>query len=156
MQDLLKLKKIRITLWVVGELVLLLVVFGLGMAVGDHRSLFASRFGENYYHNFLGMGDGFGGRMEMGHFNTHGVAGTVIDVTSSTISVKNFRGSEESVAILPETIVSENDNTVSSTVITVGNDVIVVGQPDNQGEIRARFIRLFTSSSSMPLPPSSQ
>ena len=155
MQDFLKSKKIRAALWIVGGIAVFLAIFGLGIAVGSHRALFASRFGENYYHNFL-RPQGFpGGGMGMGDFNTHGVAGEVIDIASSSISVKDSRGNEESIDILPETIISRDDNAISPAAIMVGNGVIVVGHPNDEGRIEARFIRVFASSSA-PVPPSGQ
>lgn len=146
MKQLFTSKKLIIILWIVGGLILLLVAFGLGMAVGTRRADFYSRFGENYERNFsLARG-----------FNAHGVAGEVIDTSTSTISVKDFNGSEESVSILPDTIVSKGDQIVSSTAIMAGNGVIVIGHPDDEGQIEARFIRLFPSSSSLPAFPAPQ
>jgi hypothetical protein len=132
--------KPRIILWILGELILLLAVFGLGMKVGSRRAFFASRYGENYSNNFFFMK----------RFNTHGVVGEVIDRSSSTIAVKDFHGVEAAVDIFPDTIVSENENTVSAAVIMVGNSVIVIGHPNAAGRIEARFIRVFASSSSLP------
>ena len=130
-------------LWGIGGAVALLLVFGLGVVIGSHRSFFASRFEENYYHNFLGERE----------FNTHGVAGKVIDVSTTTIAVKDAHGSEASVDITPETIVSKNNGAISSSAIVAGNTVIVIGHPMDDGNIEAGFIRVFSSSSFVPPPP---
>lgn len=130
---------------ILGSLIALLLAFGLGVVVGSSRAIFAFRFGQNYYSNFLGG--------SMRHFDTHGVAGEVIDVSTSTLSVKNIDGDETAVGILPDTFITANGSKISSTAIIVGNGVIIIGHPDEQGRIDARIIRVFQSTSSLPLPP---
>lgn len=149
MKDIITSPKIKATLGVIGALILLLLMFGAGNAIGYRRALFASRWGENYYRNFPG---GFMGPMGMGvgPFNMHGVAGEVIDVSSSTISVKDLSGTEQSVALLPDTDVRGPEVRFGSGGITVGSWVTVIGAPNGQGQIQARFIRVFASSSSFP------
>lgn len=131
-----------------GAIIVLLLVFGLGVTIGSRRALFAGRFGENYYHNFYGPQGG------PPPFNQHGVAGEVIDLSSSTISVKDFDGDEHSVAVFPGTSIREGGTTVTLHAVRLGDMVTVIGAPNGSGQIEARFIRVFTSSSlSAPMLP---
>lgn len=153
MKDLLQSSKLRAILWIIGAVIILFLAFGLGIAVGHRQTLFAGRFEENYYRNFYGppMGGPPGGPV----FNQHGVAGEVIDLSSSTISVKDFDGDEHSVMVLPDTVIREGNNTVTLGEIRVNDMITVIGAPNASGQIEARFIRVFAaSSSSAPsLPP---
>jgi hypothetical protein len=144
MKDPLQSPKLRAILVILGAVIVLLVVFALGTAVGYHRALFASRFGENYYNNFYG---GPPGRMS---FSMHGVAGEVIDLGSSTISVKDQDGDEQSVEISSTTVIRKEDSTVTLDQVDIGDMITVIGGPNATGQIEARFIRIFPASSSMP------
>ncbi len=145
-------KKIKIVLSVLGGLVVVFLSFGAGMAVGYWRGIFASRFGENYMMNFRGRGG-------MGMFpggppplNQYGMEGTVIGVnpSSSIIDVEGPSGDEGSVAVAKNTVIREKDRTIPLDAIAPGNIIVVIGDPDGQGQVLARFIRVFTSTSSIP------
>ena len=139
----------RAVLIILGAIVLLFVVFGVGIAVGYYHAIFASRFGENYYHNFYGGAPTSG----LAPMNEHGIVGTVIDVSSSSISVKDQGDNEQSVAILGDTVIREVNNTITINDIMPGDQVTVIGEPNTEGQIQARFIRVFDASSSLPQPP---
>lgn len=149
MKDLLRSSPLKAILWILGAIIVLLLVFGLGIAIGSHRALFAGRFEENYYRNFYGPQGG------PPPFNQHGVAGEVIDLSSSTITVKDTDGDEHSVVILSDTSIREGNATIALGAIVPGNLVTVIGAPNAEGQVEARFIRVFASSSSSApaLPP---
>jgi hypothetical protein len=155
MKDLLQSQKIRAILWILGGVIALLFVFGLGAAVGYRRAVFASRWGENYYHNFYGasprgLSGNMGGMMRP-PFNMHGVAGEVLDVSSSTMSVKDPLGNEESVVVSDDTVIQGAGGAMPFGSVKVGEWVTVIGSPNELGQVQARFIRVFTSSSSLPV-----
>ncbi len=145
-------KKMRIILSLIGGLVVVMLSFGAGMAVGYWRGIFASRFGENYLMNFRGRGG-------MGMFpggapplNQYGMEGTVIGVnpSSSIIDIEEPSGDEGSVAVTKNTVIREKDRTIPLGAIVPGNIVVAIGDPDGKGQILARFIRVFESTSSVP------
>jgi hypothetical protein len=140
----------KTALWIIGIIVVLLLVFGFGVVVGYKRAIFASQFGENYYHNFYGGFRGVPmGMMGGAPIDVHGVTGSVIDVMSSTISVKDSMGNEDSVAISPQTAIREMSDYISIQNIDVGDGITVIGEPNNSGQIQARFIRIFEPSSTI-------
>lgn len=141
MQDFLKSNKTRAALFTIGSLALLLLVFGFGVSVGSRHSLFETRFGTNFYRNFGPE-----------RFNTHGVAGEVLEVGTSTLAIKDLRGGVAAVDILPDTLISEDNTAASSTSIIAGDRVIIIGHPTEEGRIQARFIRVFVSSTTLPMP----
>lgn len=154
MKDFLQSSKIKATLWIVGGAIILLLVFGLGIAVGYRKAVFASRWGESYYHNFYGgvPSGPMGGPESMMRppVNMHGVAGEVLDVSTSTISVQDPVGNEQSVVVSTSTSIRTPDGANSLADITVGEWITVIGSPNAEGQIDARFIRVFEASSSLP------
>ena len=138
---------------------IVLLAFGGGMTVGYQRGIFASRFGENYYSNFHGGDAALGGMPIMPGgapvMNQHGTAGKVIDVntSSSRITVTDVDGDEESIVIDANTAIKKMDQTISLGEITPDDQVVVIGEPNGSGQILARFIRIFSGSSSLPQTP---
>lgn len=148
MSKFLESKRIRIVIWVLASLIVLLVVFGLGITIGYDRASFASRFDENYYHNFIpGAGPAAMNQAPMGE---HGITGAVIDVSTSTISVEDQNNNEHSITVASGTVIRETNNTIQITDIKTGDQIVVIGEPNPQGQVLARFIRVFTTSSSIP------
>jgi hypothetical protein len=145
MKKFLQSAKVRAILIIIGGVIVLLVVFAFGASVGYHRGLFADRFGENYFRNFYGDP---AGKMSL---TMHGVAGNVIDVSSATIAVEAADGDEQSVLVLPTTVIREQDDTITVGNMAVGDMITVIGDPTTEGQIEARFIRVFPVSSSMPM-----
>ena len=147
MKELLQSAKIKAILWILGGVIVLLLMFTLGAMVGYRQAVFAGRFGDNYYHNFYGptVGRPF--------FNPHGAAGEVIDLSSSTISIKDFDGDEHSILVFPGTVIRKGDNTIVLTGINVGDMITVIGTPNESGQVEAKLVRVLTSPSSVPRTP---
>jgi hypothetical protein len=145
MKDFFQTPKTKTLLWTLCGILALLIIFGLGVVVGYRRAIFASTFGENYYRNFYGsqIPVPMGGVAGVGPMMPHGVVGEVIDVGSGTIAVKNDEGDEASIILLPNTSVREMDNDITPRGIVIGDRVAVIGEPNANGQVEARFIRVF-------------
>jgi hypothetical protein len=151
MNNLLESKIVRTILWILGGLIVLFVVFGLGITVGYNRAGFAANFNQNYYRNFYGAlpGGSTGSAVPPPTPSaTHGVVGTVIDVGTSTISVKDQQNNEQSVAISPETDIRSGDTNITIGSVAFGEQIAVIGEPNSEGQIDARFIRIISKPSS--------
>jgi hypothetical protein len=139
-------------LWVIGGIAVVFLVFGFGVAVGYHKALFSSSWGRNYYQNFYGNTQGWpmGALTAHAPWNAHGVAGSVIDVSSSTISLRDNDNDERSVVISSDTVIRKMNSTISVDMINVGDTITVIGEPNTNGQVSARFVRVFGASLSMP------
>ena len=160
----------RVTLGVVA-FIIILIVFGLGTFVGFRKANFSYRWGENYHQNFAGprggFFDDFGGR---DFINAHGVIGQIIKIDPSTGSthsnnsgqagspqassgqaatlvIKGMDNIEKIVLIEDGTIIERLRETLKPANLKVDDTVVVIGQPNDAGQIEAKFIRL------MPPPP---
>ena len=150
MTDISHSKKVNVVLIILGSVAVVFVVFALGVYVGYRKAIFASGRSDNYYRNFLGgvapePGPAFMGGMPG---NTHGVVGTVVDVASSSIVVRDQDSDEESVQILPGTVIRIMDQTIGVDGVVVGDHVAVIGEPTSAGQIDAHFMRVFSATSS--------
>jgi hypothetical protein len=147
-------KRVRAALMVIGAVLAALLFFGMGMLVGYHRGVFAARFGEDYYHNFVGGHiKGPMGVMMLGGqplMNAHGVTGVVIGVGTSTIIAQDADGNEESIVVASGTIIRKFNQAMSIAAVVPGERIVVIGEPNAQGQIGARFIRIFPTTSSIP------
>ena len=150
MSNLLESKKVRAVLWILGGLIVLFVVFGLGIAVGYDRAGFAAGFDQNYYRNFYGAAPHgpVGFMAPPMPVAIHGVVGTVIGVGTSTISVKDQQNNEQSVVVSSGTAIRSGGADIVIGNVAVGAEIAVIGEPNSQGQIVARFIRMLVPSPS--------
>jgi len=120
-------------------------VFEAGIAVGFHKAEYAGHWEENYDRNFgpsmmYGMPGG-------GVPNPHGATGRIIDITLPTFVISGGNGPERIVSTNDDTMVRNGNQTLSPTDLTVGEYVVVLGTPSDDGNVDASLIRI------LPPPP---
>lgn len=146
MSHILESKKVRVVLYILGGLVILFVVFGFGIAVGYQRAGFAMGFDRNYYKNFYGMPPGAASGTVAPPMPVagHGVVGTIIDLGTSTISLTDQANNEHSISISSGTVIRSGNSDSVISDMAVGDQIAVIGEPDSNGQIDARFIRIIS------------
>jgi len=130
-------------------LVVLLMAFRLGLNLGQRKAEFTCQWSENYRRNFGGPPPGaflqFFDRDDM--VRPHGVFGRVIGTATGTLIIKQNDGVETSVAVTDDTVIELLRQRVPLSEAHVNEMAVVIGEPNDQGQIVATFIRL------MPPPP---
>ena len=131
---------------VLGALIILLLTFQAGMAVGFHRAEFGHRFDENYM-------NAYGRHPEMRHegfrdepFESHGAVGRVLSVSLPTMVVDD-KHVEKIVRVSSSTMVRHLRDRVDVASIKPNDFIVVIGEPNEQSEVVAKFIR------TLPPPP---
>ncbi len=151
-------KAVRVSAMVVGIALLVLVIFGGGVAVGLHKAKFSYAWGENYERNFTGgprvmgmmppsfrPGDEFGGR---GFRNGHGISGTVLSVSGNSVVIKDRNNNENTVSVTDKTVIRRAQDTLTLSDLKKDDRVVIVGSPGNTGTVNADFIRVFNNNGS--------
>lgn len=156
-------KKFKIVIGIVGSVIVALVIFACGVAVGLHKARFSYQWGQNYERNFMGSGRDFshntmsrgergleGGIMgffrdidEKNFRNAHGVAGTIISIADNNLIIKDRDNKENTVAISDKTIIKHNMDDLKITDLKAGDQLVVMGNPNDQGVVSADLIRVF-------------
>ncbi len=150
MNKMLESKKVKAVLWIFGGLAVLFVIFGFGIAVGYHKAMYASHWRDNYTRNFYGPDPNgfFDTFTEPVPWNAHGVAGSIIDITSSTISVRDHEENERSIVIFPGTVIQRLAQRIDWRDLSDGEQITAIGEPTPEGQLDARFIRVLIVPSS--------
>ncbi len=141
----------------IGVIIVLLLVFKAGEIVGFRKAGFSYQWGENYYRNFAGPRPGFpmdiGGRdFLMGH----GIFGSIIEITSSTLVVQDRDGAEKVILLSKDTVIKSFLDTISASDLKVNDNIVVIGSPNDTSQIEAKLIRVVpppSPSGSMPGRP---
>jgi hypothetical protein len=151
MKNFIESKNVRVVIFVLGGIAAAFLIFGAGVAVGYRKAIFSSDWGRNYENNFYGPPAGPAGFMMQHGPNTHGVAGEVIDVASSSFSVKDPDNDERSIAVTSGTVIRDMDRTISLDQIQPGSQAVVIGTPNPNGQVEARFVRVFDAPAPLPV-----
>lgn len=155
-----KSKSFKIALIVIGEILLIFLVFASGVAVGLKKAHFSYKFGENYEQNFMGprMRNGdenlpgflpgpprdFMNNFEGRDFrNAHGVAGTIISITDTNLIIKDRDGKENTVVVTDKTLIKSRRDDLKIIDLKTGDEIVVMGSPDENGAVNASLIRVF-------------
>ncbi len=121
----------------------MMLVFGVGVFVGQKRAEFSFEWAENYHHNFGGPKQGlFNNFPAMDFTNSHGVFGPIINIDANTIIIKDQNAVEKTVVISSDTVIRNNSGILKLSRLTLSDTVVVIGSPNSQGQIDAKFIRV--------------
>lgn len=143
---------------ILGGLIVLLVVFRIGMFVGEKQANFTERWGANYGRFFGEPRSGFFGEAQPGNgapLHAFGNAGSVLSVASGSIVMETSDNVEKTVIVSSSTIIRDLASTVGIEDLRAGDPIVVIGDPGDNGAIDARLIRVFPSGSMPSFPGSS-
>jgi hypothetical protein len=161
MNEIIKSKKFKIILGVLGGILSALLIFAVGVRVGLKKAGFSYRFGENYERNFLGShfdnGRGMMGRPGifegmMREFsgsdfrNAHGLAGTIISIADNSLVIKDRDNKENKVTVSDKTAIRQGRDNLKISDLKVNDQIVVIGNPGDNGVINADLIRVFSGN----------
>lgn len=128
---------------------ILTFVFKVGEMVGARKADFSYRWSDNYHRNFGGPKQGFmQGFRDRDFIEANGVVGQIIKVDPSagsgqaTIAIKGRGDIEKIVVINSNTTINSLNETVQASDLKVDDMVVVIGEPNAQGQIEAKLIRI--------------
>jgi hypothetical protein len=142
-------KTFKIILVIIGCFIVLLLVFKLGMFVGGVKARFSYRWAENYHKNFAGPKGGFFGDWRQpppfpGDFiESHGIFGSIIKIDGNTIIVKGKDNVEKTILVSEKTTITARRELLKVSDLKVDDQIVIIGAPNEQGQIEAKLIRLF-------------
>ncbi|MDD4990129.1 MAG: hypothetical protein PHW31_02355 [Candidatus Pacebacteria bacterium] len=127
---------------------LILFIFKVGMVVGAKKAYFSCRWSDNYHRNFGGPKAGFlKGFGDKDFIEANGTVGQIIKQASSTLVIKGRGEIEKIILINDSTTIKSLEKTIQVNDLKVDDMVVVIGEPNNAGQIEAKLIRV------MPKPP---
>ena len=141
--------KLSVLIRVLSVVLALAVVFWIGMVVGYRKAEFSYHFSDRYFRVFGGQNNSRFGIVGM--MNTddliggHGTVGKVVSVNLPTIVVSDRNGVEQTVTVKDDTTFRSARSMVASTTVTAGDSVVIIGNPDSNGRIVAKLVRIMPS-----------
>ncbi len=125
--------------------------FSVGVAVGYRKARFSYAWGENYHRNFGGPRGGFLKNfsqdfMGKDFIGAHGTFGQIIQVKDSELAVRGKDGVEQIIKISSDTEIRRFQDVIQLEDLKVDEPIVVIGEPNDPGQITAKFIRV------MPFP----
>lgn len=138
------------TAWGIIAFAVVLIVFQAGMSVGYRKATFSIGGGDRYYRMIGGKPmmplPGF---VRDDFSASHGAAGRIVSVSLPTFIVASPDNVEKTVLVGDKTEIRRFRNAAAPSDILPDNFVVVLGDPDDRGEINAKFIRLIPANSAM-------
>ncbi|KKR19844.1 MAG: hypothetical protein UT50_C0028G0006 [Candidatus Moranbacteria bacterium GW2011_GWA2_39_41] len=162
MKEFIQSRTFKIIASIIGVLLIAIISFGGGVAVGLRKARFSENFGKNYEKNFMGSRFGNeavrGGMMEnrkgfaggmMNQIegrdlrNGYGVSGTVISITDNNIVIKDSANKENTVTVSDKTLIKSQSDNLKLSDLKVDDKIVVMGNPGDNGVVNASLIRVF-------------
>lgn len=138
-------------------LVVLLFIFKAGMIVGIKKADFSCRWSDNYHQNFGGPKGGFiPGFGDRDFLDANGTFGQIIKIDGSTLVIRGQNDVEKIILVDDKTAIKSQGDTVKLADLKMDEYVVVIGEPNDAGQIVAKLVRIMPppgESPSLPLPP---
>jgi hypothetical protein len=134
----LKTHKFKIFLCSLAILIIAVLIFLAGIFVGFQKARFSYGLGQRYYNDF------FQGRpplFDQSFVNSHGASGSITNISGKELTIKDNNVSKI-ILITDSTIIRRNRIDASAADLKIGDEISVIGGPNDQGQIVAKFIRV--------------
>lgn len=145
--------------WIIVGLVcfvLVILAFGAGVKVGVSKAKFSYKWAESYHKNFGGPRGGFIDDWRKfparDFINAHGSFGEIIEVKEKEFIVRGRENVEKVILTTEETIITKGREAVKEG-LKVGDQVVIIGSPNEEGKIVAKLIRVFPNDKPTPAFP---
>lgn len=127
-------------------IIVLSVVFQAGMFVGFRKAQFNGAWSDHYERNFGPRSRGPMGSM-MGNLpdrfpDGHGTVGKIIKLETPNVIVLDKDNTEKIIITDSETDIIKFGEKVNISDLKVDDQIVVIGAPNEQGQIVAKFIRI--------------
>ena len=146
--DILQSKILKWTIFGVLIFTITVFVFSVGVFVGTRSVNFAFNWADQYHRNFGGPEEGIFGDFSAGGGLTspNGCFGQIIkiDLDKNTITVKD-RDVEKIILIGDKTTIILQKDNIKISDLKVDDKIVVIGEPNEQGQVEARLIRVMPS-----------
>ena len=139
-------------LYSIGIIIVLVLIFSSGISVGFRKASFGHAWEENYERNF-GMMPGNPGLGENNFPNAHGAIGKIIKIELPTIIVEDKDSTEKVVLIKDDTKIEKMRVEIMPSDLAIDDFLVVIGSPNAQGQIEAKFIRVMPAGIPILPPP---
>jgi len=132
-------------------LVVLVLVFSLGTMVGYRKADFSFKWGENYHKNFGGPREGFmrpmmepaPSMMGADFVSAYGAAGLILKIDGNNLIIKGNDNTEKTILLNDKTVIRSGRQDIKITDLKEGEMVVIIGEPNDAGQIGAKLIRIF-------------
>lgn len=136
-------KTIQTVLMVLTLVLIALGLIRLGMGLGYRQARFVGAFGDNFERNLVGPRGG--GRTMlfgmMGPFG-NGAVGDIVSINYPQLVVSGSDGLEKTVLVSTSTVIHQFRGNISTSTLRVGQRVIILGSPNDKGQIEAKLLRV--------------
>jgi len=132
-------KWLRYGLATVGVILVLSIVFGAGIVVGRWSAGEARSNAPLLERGFLFSG-------------SHGAIGTLQAVQEKSLTLELRDGTTQTILIDYKTRLERKQKKITLADLRTGERLLVVGTPDEQGQIKARLIHAFEPRNPSPTP----
>lgn len=142
---------LKIIIAVLIILAVAVLIFGAGIKVGELKARYSYRWADNYHKNFAGpsrgfMMDGWRDFAKEDFMEGHGIFGEIIKLNDKDFVIKSKKGTENIILLTQDTMVKKGIEGIEKGDLKVGDSVVVIGSPNEQGQIEAKLIRIFDTN----------
>ncbi len=127
----------------VGGLIVAGLIFQAGIMIGYYKASFSYKLGDEYHNVFGGKGQPPAPDFaRQGFSGAYGASGDILKIDLPNIVIEGQNAVEETVVVSTSTIFRKMRDTIKATDLKPDDFVVVIGQPNDKGQIEAKLVRV--------------
>ena len=130
-------KTFLIVIYVILGIVVGTAIFAAGISEGLHQARYNQDWRNHYLQNF--------GPLHGIPPQPHGAIGKILSVQLPTITVEDRTNIEKTILVTDTTKIRDAHALIPATQLAPDEFIVVIGDPNTDGQIQARFIRIIPS-----------
>ena len=148
-------KECKVLVWSLAGLIVVFAIFEAGVIVGIKNGEYAYRWQKHYEQNFGGPrgrvpfdGQRPSPMQGLRHIAgstmmaAHGISGTILKIDGQTIVMQGRDEVEKIIQLGTLSLIKRLRDTIQVSDLKVGDTIVVIGNPNDAGQVDAKFIRV--------------
>lgn len=143
---------------ILAVILIAIIIFQTGFSVGYHKASFINKWDDRYLGNPNYLKSAYSPFMikkRGDEINPNGALGQIVSMSLPTFMVKGNNRAEMAIRINSNTSIRKMREMSTTTDLIIGKNVVIIGEPNNDGEIEAKLIRILPDKNFSPMPQGS-
>jgi len=126
-------------------LLVMILVFQSGYYIGYRKGIFSYEWNDAYFNDPIGPRSIFAPFInDTDDMNPNGAVGRIISIQLPLVLMRGGNNLEKLVSIGPDTIIRATRGMASTSDLRLGDKIVIIGIPTNDGRISASLIKIIS------------
>lgn len=128
------------------------LIFSAGVLVGVEKARFSYRWNDSNFLRATAKNSPGPAFLDSGYLNGHGATGAINKINGADLTILDIGGHEKIITLSGGVTIRQDNSNIAPGGLKVGDHIVVIGSPQDNGSISATLIRVLDDPGHPPAP----